>query len=75
VTGNTISIQLTNIKKGNYSWQLFNGSGQLLRVKNIQYNGGDTKEQIELDEQFIIGKYDLRLTGEGIWLNAPVIKK
>ena len=75
VTGNTISVQLNNMEKGNYTMQLFNATGQLIAVKAIQYNGTVSTENFVINEKFSAGKYELKLTGENIKINVPVIKR
>jgi hypothetical protein len=75
VSGNTIFMLFNNIEKGNYAIRLFNESGQIVAFKTIQYNGNIATENLVVGEKFATGKYELKLSGEGIILNTPVIKR
>ncbi|HEV8083886.1 MAG TPA: T9SS type A sorting domain-containing protein, partial [Chitinophagaceae bacterium] len=75
VTGKIISMQLNNIKTGNYSLQLFNEAGQLISIETIRHNAAVSSESIEINKRFAAGKYDMELSGEGLKLTTPLIKK
>ena len=75
VSGHTIQVQFNNIPKGNYIMQLFNTAGQLTGSKKIQYDGNTAACSFELTDNFPTGKYELKLTGEAVELNAHVIKE
>jgi len=75
VTGNTISLQLKHMVKGNYALQLFNASGLLVAVKTIQLSTDSSIQVFEVNQKFAAGKYELVVKGEGIELNTPVLKR
>ncbi|MEP7165182.1 MAG: ice-binding family protein [Ferruginibacter sp.] len=75
VTGNDISVQFNNVTKGNYTMQLFNAAGELTATKTIRHTETTSLETFKLDERFIAGKYELKLTGEAIELNISIIKR
>ncbi|HSN60998.1 MAG TPA: T9SS type A sorting domain-containing protein, partial [Ferruginibacter sp.] len=75
VVGKTVSIQFKNIPKGNYLLQLFNAAGQLVSSKSIQHNGTATIENFEINEKFGAGKYELKLTGNGINVITALMKR
>lgn len=75
VTGNTISLHLNAVEKGNYTVQLFNAAGQLISSKAFQYNGTDPSADLNTDANLIAGKYELRLIGNEIKIMTSVIKR
>ncbi len=75
VAGNTISVQLNNIEKGNYTLQLFNSNGQVVAAKTIQHDGVNTVKSFEVNERFAAGKYELRMVGNTANFSSPVIKQ
>jgi len=75
VTGNTVSLQFNNIRKGNYTVKIFNNAGQLIATKLIEHSENVPVENIELSQKIVPGKYELIFTGDDIKLNASLIKK
>ena len=75
VTGNIITLRLKNLTNGIYSLQLLNASGQVIEVKSIQHVESVSAETFEIQHRLAAGKYDLKLTGNGVQLNTSVIKK
>lgn len=75
VTGKSISLNMVNIKKGNYTVQLFNILGQLVAIRTFMYDGTSQLQNIEINEPFSPGKYELKLTGDGIIINQSLLKR
>ena len=75
VTTDAVFLQLNNIKKGNYSLELYNTAGQLIAFKTIEYNGSGTTEKFEIIKSLNAGKYELKLNGGEVKLSASMIKQ
>ncbi len=75
VSGSIIGIQFNNVVKGDYTIQLYNISGQLVDSKSIDYDGTAGLVNYRVNGNFPVGKYELKLTGAGTSLTAPVIKQ
>jgi hypothetical protein len=75
VEGRNFSLEMNNIAKGNYVLKLYNSSGQVLCTREIQHDGSDGTQTIEMTGGLPAGRYELQLTGEGIKLNTSLIKR
>jgi hypothetical protein len=65
VTGNTITLQMTNIDMGIYTVSLTNKLGQLVYSKEISHGGGSATQTLELTQKLAQGTYQLSVKGEG----------
>jgi hypothetical protein len=57
-----VNIKLTNLAKGKYSVQLIDMKGQLVMVREIEYNGGTGSVPLLIDRQNVTGIYYLQLS-------------
>ncbi|MDB5224353.1 MAG: type sorting protein [Chitinophagaceae bacterium] len=74
VRGNTITLLLSNLQKGNYTIRLFDKLGRQLLSKVIEYDSGSVTESISLSKVMAPGAYQLKVTGNGNTLTRQVIK-
>lgn len=65
VKGNSITINFANIPNGTYTVNLYTIAGQQVVSRTINYNGGNTAENINLPT-LASGVYSFTLQGEGI---------
>ncbi|MBC7511335.1 MAG: hypothetical protein H7320_21700 [Ferruginibacter sp.] len=47
ISGNTFEVSVSNLEKGQYSFQLVNYAGQLINTKKIEHLGGDLNYHFE----------------------------
>jgi hypothetical protein len=73
VRGNNVSLQLSDLQKGNYELKVFNTTGQLISVQKIQYNGGSTMQTITLPSGISKGMYRLTVKGNDTMLNQTFV--
>jgi hypothetical protein len=64
VTGNTITLQMTNMDKGTYNITLTNKLGQLIYSKQLSHQGGSATQTLELTQKLPQGIYQLRVDGQ-----------
>lgn len=62
VTGNTISLQMNNVKKGKYTISLYTTPGVLVYSGFINYDGNSSVQKIVIDRRLHKGMYSLLLT-------------
>ncbi len=62
ITGNTITLQINNLKKGKYAVNLYTTEGQLVYSGVIVYDGISATQTIEIDKRIHKGTYSLLLT-------------
>lgn len=62
VTGSVVSVQLTNLQKGNYEIIVFDVMGQRLLKQQIIHNGGSATQTIQLPGSAKPGVYHVRLS-------------
>lgn len=74
VYNNSIGL-LVNLPKGNYQISVLNKMGQSIAIKSLVHGGGSATETIDVSMPFPAGVYQLRLSGEGINITRPLIKK
>ncbi|MCY7422513.1 MAG: T9SS type A sorting domain-containing protein, partial [Chitinophagaceae bacterium] len=72
--GNTIALQISNLKKGSYTLTLTNKTGQQIINKVIEHTGGSATETLEFLKACAAGVYRLKLSGEGATITRQVIK-
>jgi hypothetical protein len=75
VTGNEIQVRMTNVKSGNYEAKVYSTQGQLLTTKRVQYNETDGTFKIKTTRSMVVGKYDLKIEGEGVNIHIPIIRQ
>ena len=68
VSGNHISIQATDLQKGNYKIEIYNTSGQQVYKKQFTHEGGTINQSIGLPAALQTGVYNIQLTGTGFKL-------
>jgi|SRR5665213_853081 len=66
VTGNTISLQLSNQPAGAYSIKLLSAFGQAVLSKQIDHPGGSSTQAISVPASLPHGMYILEITSDGI---------
>lgn len=75
VTGNEIQVRMSNVKSGKYEAKVYSTQGQLLTTKSVQYNETDGIFKIKTTRSMVVGKYDLKIEGEGINIHIPIIRQ
>ena len=65
VTGNTINLVMTNKPAGMYHLTLTNATGQVIFVKTVQGNGGNSSHLLKTATKLTPGIYELEIKGEG----------
>ena len=73
VIGSTVTLQLENMEKGNYSITLFNNQGQQVMTKGIQHNGGTASQTIDLSKM-LSGVYEVKISGNNKTTTQKLIK-
>ncbi len=74
VKGNTISIALNGLNKGNYTLSVFNQLGQQVLNRVVAHNGGNATQTIDLGK-LSAGLYELRLSNGETVLTEKLIKE
>jgi autotransporter-associated beta strand protein len=74
VKGNTISIALNGLNKGNYTLSVFNQLGQQVLNRVISHNGGVATQTIDLGK-LSAGLYELRLSNGETVFTEKLIKE
>jgi hypothetical protein len=74
VKGNTISVSLNGLTKGNYTLSVFNQLGQQVLNRVISHNGGVATQTIDLGK-LSAGLYELRLSNGETVLTEKLIKE
>ncbi|HEX8331463.1 MAG TPA: T9SS type A sorting domain-containing protein, partial [Segetibacter sp.] len=75
LVNNTISLQLTNIKKGKYTITLMNKLGQLLYRSRVDLEGGSSTHTLRINSSFPKGIYHLQVSGEDVKIVKRLIKE
>jgi hypothetical protein len=75
ITGNTISLQLNNLPKGEYTVTISKATGQIVATKKINHNGGSASELVDFSKAVAAGVYHVSVLGEGVNVTEEVIKK
>ncbi|MCW3093961.1 MAG: type sorting protein [Ferruginibacter sp.] len=63
VKGNSIHLQFANQPKGNYQFNLFNNSGQLIWSTSLPISSGSTSQVLKNNITLPDGVYQLQITG------------
>jgi hypothetical protein len=74
VKGNTVSIALNGLNKGNYTLSVFNQLGQQVLNRVVAHNGGNATQTIDLGK-LSAGLYELRLSNGETVLTEKLIKE
>lgn len=74
LTGSSISLQLNNLKKGQYRLLLFNALGQKVMEKVVVHYGGSSVQIIELPDNSSSGLYYLEVSGNEQVFHHRLIK-
>lgn len=75
VVSNTISIAFTGVEKGSYRLELINNTGAIIAARTVQHDGISAKIVFDVNQDFAAGKYELRLSGNGVVIVKTVFKK
>ncbi len=76
IKNNKINFQLTNVEKGNYTLQLYNTDGQLIKKITLLHDGNNyCSHNFTIDGNLAAGKYQLQLFGKSISLSTSIIKE
>jgi hypothetical protein len=73
VTGNSFSLQLTNVEKGSYGLAIINNLGQTVYRTQVQHAGGTAIIPI-LSGKLAKGLYEVVLTGENELMRTRLIR-
>ena len=75
VTGNTISLQLSDVDKGHYTLLLYNNLGQQVLMTGFDHGGGSVTKSIAAGNALSNGIYRVLLTNEtGTSITTTLIK-
>jgi len=74
VKGNTISLSLNGLSKGNYTMSVFNQLGQQVLNRVINHNGGNATQTVDLSS-LATGIYELRLSNGQTVLTEKLVKE
>jgi len=74
VKGNTISLSLNGLSKGNYTMSVFNQLGQQVLNRVINHNGGNATQTVDLSS-LATGIYELRLSNGQTVLTERLVKE
>jgi hypothetical protein len=74
VRGNTINLQINNQPKGIYLISLYNNSGQQLFHKTFEHTGGSASQALDINNSFIKGIYQLKVSGPSRIYTQKVVK-
>jgi hypothetical protein len=75
LTGNNLSLQATNLAKGQYNIKVFNATGQQVAAQVLNHNGGSVTEPVQLPSVLKAGLYQVVITGDIMnWTKTFVIQ-
>ncbi len=63
LVGQTVSVQLTNLRQGNYTINMYNSLGQVVFSKVISHGGGTATQTLQFSNKLSKGVYQLKLVG------------
>jgi|CXWL01.1.fsa_nt_gi hypothetical protein len=66
VRGGYISLQSSDLSKGNYSVRIFNASGQQVYARRLSHSGGAINQTIQLPSGIRSGMYGIQLDSDGM---------
>jgi len=72
-TGQTITLQLSNMQKGDYELLFYNSLGQFAYRKVIHHDGGSASKNISLPGQLLRGIYSVQLKSDKIVFSQSLI--
>ncbi len=75
VVSNDINIKFTNLETGNYNLKLYNINGQLIASQSLQYSSKDAGITMKVGNEFVVGKYELKIEGNGKSINTSILKQ
>ncbi|RYZ33891.1 MAG: T9SS type A sorting domain-containing protein [Sphingobacteriales bacterium] len=73
VADHQANISLNGYAPGNYTFRLISATGQVVLEKSIQYNGGISKQTLQLPGHIVAGKYSAQISGKSGIQNFPVV--
>lgn len=62
VTGNVISLQINNMKKGSYTLSLYSTDGRIVYSGVMDYDGSSANHSVKIEKRIRKGTYSLLLT-------------
>lgn len=75
VVNNDIYVKFNNMETGNYNLRLYNINGQLVASQSVKYSSKDAGVTMKVGNEFIVGKYELKIEGNGKSINASILKQ
>ena len=75
VVSNDINIRFNNMELGAYTLKLYNITGQLVATQSIRYTSADASVIMKVKSGFAVGKYELKIEGQGKSINTSVLKQ
>ncbi|RYY00349.1 MAG: T9SS type A sorting domain-containing protein, partial [Gammaproteobacteria bacterium] len=70
-----ITLQLSDMEKGTYQLEIYNGAGQPVYRQSIQHNGGSLSRGFALSPSFTAGAYFVKIRGEKTTYDQLLILK
>ena len=64
VTGTSVNLRFQNKQKGEYTWVLYNMTGQVVLSRAVHHTGGNTTHKVSLTEAVRPGNYKLEIRNE-----------
>jgi hypothetical protein len=75
VVSNDINVKFNNMETGNYNLKLYNINGQLVASQSVKYSSKDAGVTMKVGNEFVVGKYELKIEGNGKSINTSILKK
>ena len=63
------------METGNYNLKLYNINGQLVASQCVKYSSKDAGVTMKVGNEFVVGKYELKIEGNGKSINTSILKK
>jgi hypothetical protein len=70
-----ITLEMTSLKKGNYTIQISDMSGKVIVTQTINHAGGSAAQMVRLPSALALGRYNVSLMGENNEKYLDVILK
>ena len=75
VVSNDINIKFNNMEPGNYNLKLYNINGQLVASQSVKYSSTDAGVTMKVGNEFVVGKYEVKIDGNGKSINTSILKQ
>jgi uncharacterized protein (DUF2141 family) len=59
-----VTLEMTSLKKGKYTVQITDMSGQVILTQTVQHAGGSAAQMLRIPAALASGRYNVRLMGD-----------